>query len=190
MLVEYTAAGAIDNPPTPVTPTVHGVNADPVNKTEPGHDTTVTEVALEIVNNTCDADEPEWLASPAKDASAVAVPAFVLPEYDTVVEVDNPPTPVTLAVHGVRAAPVNTTDTVHDNVTTEAARVIVNDLAAEAPTWLASPANTTCAVAVPALVLPEYDTTTGANNPPTPDTLAVHGVRADPVNANEAGQYT
>jgi len=188
MFAEYTAAGAIDNPPTPVTLTVHGVNADPVNTTEEGHDTTVTDAALAITKVRTGETPGMWLPSPANPACAVAEPALVLPEYDTVADVDKPPTPVTVAVHGVTADPVNTTDTVHDNVTIEEARVIVKDLAAEAPMWLASPTNATCAVAVPALVLPTYDTTTGANNPPAPTTVPVHGVRADPVNTTETGQ--
>ena len=80
-----------------------------------------------IVNNTCEADEPKWLSSPAKVASAVAVPALVLPEYATVVEVDKPPAPVTVAVHGVNADPVNTTEPGHDTTVTDVALEIVND---------------------------------------------------------------
>ena len=47
-----------------------------------------------------------WFASPAKFALAVAVPAFVLFVYVTVTDWFSPPAPVTVAVHGVCAAPV------------------------------------------------------------------------------------
>jgi hypothetical protein len=125
-----------------------------VNTTETGQNTTVTDAALAIVNDTCDATEPEWLASPTKLAPANAVPAFVLPEYDTVVLVDKPPAPVTVAVHGVKAEPVNTTEPGHDTTVTDAALEIVNDTCeADDALWLASPAKLASAVAVPALVL-------------------------------------
>ena len=143
------------------------------------------------MNDTCDADDAAWFPSPAKAASAVAVPAFVLPEYDTVVVVDKPPAPDTVAVHGVNADPVNTTDTGHDTTVVDEALEIVNDTCdADDAAWFPSPANAASAVAVPAFVLPEYDTVVVVDNPPTPDTDAVHGVNADPVNTTEPGHDT
>ncbi len=50
--------------------------------------------------------DPSWLASPAYDAEAVAVPAPVLSVYDTGTDWLNPPAPVTVAVHGSCAEPV------------------------------------------------------------------------------------
>ena len=70
-----------------------------------GHVTVVVEAALSIVKFLVPA-LALWLASPAKLALAVAVPALVLFEYVTVTAWLKPPGPVAAAVHGVSALPV------------------------------------------------------------------------------------
>ena len=67
--------------------------------------TVVSELAL-LISNVALPLLPSWLASPAKLALALAVPALVLFEYVGVNVSFKPPRPVAAAVHGVRGEPV------------------------------------------------------------------------------------
>ena len=70
-------------------------------------DNPIVDTALAIAKVTGSALDPRWLTDSAYVAFAVAVPALVLLEYVNVaVVVSSPPSPVTLAVHGVNALPV------------------------------------------------------------------------------------
>jgi len=71
--------------------------------------------------------DPVWFASPANvyEAEAVFEPTAMLFAYVGVGVNDNPPTPVTAAVHGVNAAPVYVTDAGQVTTVVEAALAIV-----------------------------------------------------------------
>ena len=91
----------VERPPAPVTAAEHGVCAEPLNVTDDsGHVINVDDDALSITNDDWVAVDPLWLLSPANDASAVAVPAFVFAPYVTEVDADSA-APVTWAEHGV-----------------------------------------------------------------------------------------
>jgi hypothetical protein len=70
--------------------------------------TTNTVTAAATIENVAEPVEPLWFASPANvyEADAVFEPTAMLFAYVGVGVNDNPPTPVTAAVHGVKAAPV------------------------------------------------------------------------------------
>jgi hypothetical protein len=70
-----------------------------------GQLTAVTEAALPI-SKFAVPELASWFASPAKLAFAVAVPTFVLFEYEGVTGALSPPAPVAVAVHGVKGEPV------------------------------------------------------------------------------------
>ena len=89
----------------PVTFAEHGVCAEPLYVTLAGQLTTVVEPAG-AMTNVLESLLALWLVSPAKLALAVAVPALTLLVCVTVSDCERPPTPVTVAVHGVCAAPV------------------------------------------------------------------------------------
>jgi hypothetical protein len=61
-----------------VTVAEHGVSADPLKVTFVGHVIVVVDAALSTVKLAWVAVLVEWFASPAKPASAVAVPALTL----------------------------------------------------------------------------------------------------------------
>jgi hypothetical protein len=89
------------NPPAPVTEAEHSVCAEPEYVVVFGeHTTVVTEAAWSITNDDR-AEEIVWFASPAYDATAEAVLAFVFPRYLIEAVVERPPAPVTAAEHGV-----------------------------------------------------------------------------------------
>ena len=102
-------------PPAPVTAAEHGVWAEPFHATLVGHETVVVDEALAMAKVVLPL-LARCVASPAKLALAVAVPAEVLLEYETVKDWENPPEPVAVAVQGVCAEPVYVTDVGHDTV--------------------------------------------------------------------------
>jgi len=76
------------NPPAPVTAAEHGVCAEPENVVVFGeHVTVVVDAALAMTNVVWLAEDPLLYASPANEAFAVAVPAFVFEAYVTVVAI-------------------------------------------------------------------------------------------------------
>ena len=140
-----------------------------------GHDTTVLDDALSITNDD-EPDEASWFPSPAKLASAVAVPASVFDPYVTSSNNDRPPAPVTSAVHGDCGKPSYVTDdTGHDTTVLDDALSITNDDEPDEAEWLLSPAKLASAVAVPASVFDPYVTSNDNDRPPAPVTSAVHG---------------
>ena len=78
MLFVYVGVSVWSRPPTPVAFAVHGVSGEPVYVVGVlGQVTAVTDAALLITKLEL-LLLASWFASPANDASAVAVPAFVL----------------------------------------------------------------------------------------------------------------
>jgi len=63
-------------------------------------------VVILVIEKFFESDEPVWSVSPLNVYDAVAVPTFVLSEYDGVGVDDRPPAPVTDTEHGVSAEPV------------------------------------------------------------------------------------
>ena len=96
---------------------------------------------------------PSWLASPAKVALALAVPAFVWFEYEGVNDSLRPPAPVAVAVHGVIGEPVYVIVAGQLTVVTEAALLISKVALPLLASWFASPPKLALAAAVPAFVL-------------------------------------
>ena len=97
-----------------------------------------------------------WLASPAKAAETVAVPAWTLPAYSTGTAVSRPPAPVALAEQGVWPAPVYVKGPAPQViVVVEPALPIAKVEDALLGVWFASPAYEALAVAVPTAVLAE-----------------------------------
>ena len=78
MLFVYEGVRLSFKPPAPVAAAVHGVNGEPVYVVaDAGQVSAVTEAAL-VISNVAPPLLASWLASPAKLAFTVAVPAFVL----------------------------------------------------------------------------------------------------------------
>src|SRR5437660_668531 len=85
---------AVYGPPALVPDALHGYCAAPVSGMVARQTTGVVEAALSIVN-VFESLLAVWLASPAKLALPVAVPAAVLFKYETVSDWLRPPAPVT-----------------------------------------------------------------------------------------------
>jgi hypothetical protein len=118
-----------------------------------GQLTVVVEVAWPMVK-VFESLLEEWLASPAKLALAVAVPALMLFVWFTVSDWLSPPIPVTVAVHGACAEPSKVNGPAGQlTVVVEVAWPMVKVFESLLEEWLASPAKLALAVAVPALVL-------------------------------------
>ena len=70
----------------------------------------------------------EWFVSPGYEADTVTIPASMFGEYDTGIDSERPPSPLTDAVHGSWEYPVKGTDVGQSMVTCDSACRIWNPI--------------------------------------------------------------